>query len=245
MMLTVSILAKKRRYPRARETRASLKDIAIGGGHAALALFMPLGFLMGIRLGLFTPTEGGAVAVLYCFIVGAFVYKEMKLRDLVPIFRETFTSTAQILFIIVGANLFGYYLSWERIPEALSRLILGYTNNKYVFLLAVNILMFIMGMFMEAAPVIIILLPLLLAPIQALGINMIHFGIIMVLNLQIGGLTPPFGGMMFVVCQMLHLPMDKFVKANMPFLLSVLIVLLLVTYVPLITMLLPNLFMPQ
>jgi TRAP-type C4-dicarboxylate transport system permease large subunit len=101
-----------------------------------------------------------------------------------------------------------------------------------------------MGMFMEAAPVIIILIPLLLLPCQALGINMIHFGIMMVVNLQLGGVTPPFGSMMFIVCQMLDLPMDKFVKANMPFLLSVLIVLLLITYVPMLTLLLPTIFMP-
>jgi tripartite ATP-independent transporter DctM subunit len=244
MMITVTVLSKKRGYKKTRETRASAKEILIGARHAFLALFMPLGFIMGIRFGMFTPTEGGAMAVLYCFIVGGLVYRELKLKDIIPIFRETFSSTAEVLFIVVGASLFGYYLSWERIPEALSMIILQFTGNKYVFLLAINILLFVMGMFMEAAPVIIILIPLLLGPLQALGINMVHFGIIMVLNLQIGGVTPPFGGMMFVVCQMLNLPMDKFIKANMPFLGVSLIVLLLVTYVPVISLLLPGIFMP-
>ena len=244
MMITVTILSKKRGYGKTREKRASVMELLKGARHAILALFMPLGFILGIRFGMFTPTEGGAIAVLYCFIIGALVYRELKPKDIIPIFRETFSSTAEVLFIIIGANLFGYYLTWERIPEAISGVILNFTGNKYVFLLAVNLLLFVMGMFMEAAPVIIILMPLLVGPLQSLGINMVHFGIIIVLNLQIGGVTPPFGGMMFICCQMLKLPMDKFVKANMPFLASVIIVLLLVTYVPIITLLLPGIFMP-
>jgi TRAP-type C4-dicarboxylate transport system permease large subunit len=128
------------------------------------------------------------------------IYRELKPKDVIPILRETFSSTADVLFI--------------------------------------------MGMFMEAAPVIIILLPLLAPPCQALGINMVHFGIVVVVNLQIGGVTPPFGSMMFIVCQMLNLPMDEFVKANIPFLISVLIVLLIITYVPALVLFLPNLLMP-
>ena len=244
MMLTVTILSRRRKYGKTREKRASFIEILRGARHALLALFMPLGFIMGIRFGMFTPTEGGAMAVLYCFIVGAFVYRELKLKDVIPILRETFSSTAEVLFIVIGANLFGFYLSWERIPESISQIILQFTGNKYIFLFAINVLLFIMGMFMEAAPVIIILIPLLLAPLQKMGINMIHFGIIMVLNLQIGGITPPFGSMMFIVCQMLNLPMDKFAKANMPFLGASILVLMLITYIPVISLLLPGIFMP-
>jgi tripartite ATP-independent transporter DctM subunit len=243
-MITVTILSKKHGYSRTREKRATFFEILKGAGDAVLALFMPLGFLMGIRLGVFTPTEGGAIAVFYCFIVGAFVYRELKPKDVIPIFRETFSSTAEVLFIVIAANLFGYYMTWERIPDSLSTIILQFTGNKYVFLFAVNILLFVMGMFMEAAPVIIILIPLLALPCQAMGINMVHFGIVVVVNLQIGGVTPPFGSMMFIVCQMLNLPIDKFVKANIPFLVSVIIVLLIITYIPALVLFLPNLFMP-
>lgn len=245
MMITVAIIARRRGYGKVREKRASLVEIIKGARHALLALLMPLGFIMGIRFGVFTPTEGGAVAVLYCFVVGIFIYRELKPKDIIPILRETFTSTAEVLFIVIGANLFGYYLSWERIPESMSQIILQFTGNKYIFLLAVNILLLVMGAFMEAAPVIIILIPILMGPLQSLGIDMIHFGIIMVLNLQIGGVTPPFGSMMFIVCQMLQLPMDKFIKANVPFLITCLIVLMLITYVPFISMFLPTLVMPM
>jgi tripartite ATP-independent transporter DctM subunit len=244
MMITVTVLSRKRGYGKVRDKMASFPEIMKGGADAVLALFMPFGFIMGVRFGVFTPTEGGAVAVLYCLIVGGLVYRELKLKDIVPIFRETFSSAAEVLFIVVGANLFGYYLSWERIPEALSSIIMHFTGNKYLFLFAVNVLLLIMGMFMEAAPVIIIMIPLLLIPLQSMEINMVHFGIIMVLNLQLGGLTPPFGSMMFIVCQMLDLPMDKFIKANMPFLLVIILVLLMVTYIPAISLFLPDLFMP-
>jgi len=244
MMITVSIIARKRGYGATRDKRASAKEIVLGARHAALALFMPFGFIMGIRFGLFTPTEGGAIAVLYCFIIGAFVYRELKLKDIVPILRETFSSTAEVLFIVAGANLFGFYLTWERIPDAISMVILQFTDNKIIFLLAINVLLFIMGMFMEAAPVIIIMIPILIGPLQALDISLVHFGIIMVHNLQLGGVTPPFGSMMFICCQMLKLPMDKFLKANMPFLAAAIIVLLLVTYIPILSLWLPGLFMP-
>lgn len=244
MSITVAILARRRGYGKVRDKMSSPREIVKGAFTACLALFMPFGFLLGIRFGVFTPTEGGAVAVFYCLILGLFVYGEMKFRDLIPMLRESFSSTAEVLFIVVGANLFGYYLSWERIPQDVSEIILGFTDNKYIFLLAINVLMFIMGMFMESVPAIIILIPLLLEPLQQLDINLIHFGIILVLNLQIGGLTPPLGSIMFIVCQMIKLPMDKFVRANMPFLFAVIVVLGIVTYVPSLVMFVPDWLMP-
>lgn len=244
MTITVAILAKRRGYGKVRDKMPGPGVILRGAFMASLALFMPFGFLLGIRFGVFTPTEGGAVAVFYCLLLGLFVYREMKFKDLIPMLRESFSSTAEVLFIVVGANLFGYYLSWERIPQAVSEVILGFTDNKYVFLLAINILMFIMGMFMESVPAIIILIPLLLEPLQRLDINLIHFGIILVLNLQIGGLTPPLGSMMFIVCQMIKLPMDKFVRANMPFLFAVIVVLGIITYVPFFVLAVPDWLMP-
>ncbi|WP_243009249.1 TRAP transporter large permease [Clostridium sp. AM58-1XD] len=243
MMIVVHIEAKKQGYGKSREKRATVKEIAVGLKDAVLALFMPLGLIMGLRFGLFTATEGGAVSVIYCFIVGIFVYKEIKVKDILPILKETFYSTAVVIFIIIGANLFGYYLTWERIPNAVSTLILGLTQNKFLFLLGINIFLLICGMFIEAAPIIIVLMPLLMEPLAAMNINLIHFGIVMVLNLQLGGLTPPFGSMMFIACSMLKIPMTKFVKASIPFYAASLIVLMLITYFPQIVMFIPNLLM--
>lgn len=241
MMIVVHITAKKRGYGKSRENKATLKEIVVSAKDAFLALFMPLGLIMGLRLGLFTATEGGAISVLYCFIVGIFIYKEIKLKDILPILKETFYSTAIVIFIIIGANLFGYYLTWERIPHVVSQMILGLTTNKILFLLGINIFLLICGMFIEAAPIIIVLMPLLMQPLQVLGIDLVHFGIIMVLNLQLGGLTPPFGSMMFIACSMLKIPMTRFTKASVPFYTASIAVLLLLTYFPAIVMFLPNL----
>ncbi|MFA6807811.1 MAG: TRAP transporter large permease [Eubacteriales bacterium] len=243
LMIAVKIIAKKRGYGAVRDKRSSAKEILIGAKDAALALFVPFGILLGLRFGVFTPTEGGAVAVFYSLIVGMFIYKELHLKDLYKVMREAFYSTAEVMSIIVGATLFGYYLSWERIPHNLSQGLLGVTDNPLVFLLLINVFLLILGMFIEAGPAIIILVPLLIAPLQALGIDLVHFGIIMTLNLVIGGITPPFGSMMFISCQILKIPMVDFVKANMPFYLVTIIVLFIITYIPWLVLILPNTLM--
>ncbi len=243
MMITVAIIAKKRGYGTTRDTRATPKEIATGAWAAILALFMPLGLLMGLRFGAFTATEGGAIAVVYCFVVGFLIYRELKLKHIIPILRESFSSTADVMFILIGANLFGYYLSYERIPYLLSNMIVDVVDNKYVFLIVMNLFLLVAGMFIESGPLIIILVPLLLEPMQALGIDPVHFGLVMVLNLQAGGLTPPFGSMMFVVCSVLKLPMTKFIKANLPFYAAILIVLIICTFFPDFVLFIPNMLM--
>ncbi|HHV65715.1 MAG TPA: TRAP transporter large permease [Peptococcaceae bacterium] len=241
LMITVHILAKKRGYPASRKKRATAKEIIQGAFSAILALFMPLGLLLGLRMGMFTATEGGAMAVAYCAIVGGFIYKELKFKHLWPIIKETYFASAEIMFIIIGAKLLGSYLSWEHIPDSMSDLVLAMTDNKILFLLFINIFFLFLGMFMEVSPCMFIFVPLLIGPLKALGIDLVHFGIIMTLNLMIGGITPPFGSMMFISCSLTKIPMEKFVIANIPFFITVLIVLLMVTYIEPISMFLPNL----
>lgn len=241
LMIAVAYVAKKNGYPPSRTKRASMKEIVEGAFSAILALFMPFGLLVGLRMGMFTASEGGAMAVAYCAIIGAVIYRELKFKHLWPIVRETFFASCEIMLIIVGAKLFGYYLSWERIPESLSGAITSLATNKYVFLLVLNIILLFIGMFMEASPCMFIFVPLLIEPLRMLGVDLVHFGIIITLNLMIGGITPPFGSMMFIACSLTKTPMEDFVKANMPFLITILIVLALVTYVEPISMFLPNL----
>lgn len=244
MMIVVHIEARKCGYGATRERRATLKELASGIKAALLALFMPFGLVLGMRFGAFTATEGGAICVFYCLIVGVFIYKEIKPKHLIPIFRETFYATADVMFIIIGASLFGYYLTWERIPHMVSQMLLGITDNKYLFLLLINIFLLILGMFIDSGPAIIILVPLLMEPLQAMGIDLVHFGLIMVLNLQAGGLTPPFGSMMFITCSMTKVPITRYVKACVPFYLAIIATLLICTYLPGLVMLLPNLMYP-
>lgn len=243
LMITVSVMSKKRGYGKTREKMATPKEIVKGAWAAILALAMPLGIIMGMRIGLFTATEAGAIGVLYCLIIGIFVYKELKWSDIPKILLETLYSNGQVMFIIVGANLLGMYMTYERIPHQLSEFLMGLTTNPTVYLLLVNVFLLIVGMFLDGSPAILILGPLLAPPAIAMGIDPVHFGIICVVNLVIGGATPPFASMMFICCSMLDMPAIDYMKEIWPFLIALLIALAITTFFPSIVMFLPNLVM--
>ena len=204
-------------------------------------LFFPLGIIMGMRFGLFTPTEAGGVGVLYCFIIGKFVYRGLKKEHFIPVFRETISGTCTVMLIIVAANLFGYYLTWENIPNNLLKAVSGIASNKYLILLILNIALLIMGMFLEGGAALIILAPLMVPLVKAAGIDLVHFGIVVNVNIMIGGLTPPFGSMMFTCVSITGSKMSEFIREVQPFILALIIALLLITYIPGISLLLPNL----
>ena len=241
LMITVNIISKKRHYAPSREKRASAREI----GHQAIdsiwALLFPFGIILGLRIGLFTPSEAGAVAVLYCIVIGAFVYKNLRPAHIPLVLRETIEGTSTVVLIIVAANVFGYYMSWERIPKMLTELLLGITQNKYVMLMIINVLLLVLGMFLEGGAALIILAPLLVPVVKGLGVDLVHFGLVCIVNIMIGGLTPPFGSMMFTCCSITGCELTTFVKECIPFIIALLVALLIVTYVPILTMFIPNL----
>ena len=235
LMITVNIISKKRHYAPSREKRASAREI----GHQAIdsiwALLFPFGIILGLRIGLFTPSEAGAVAVLYCIVIGAFVYKNLRPAHIPLVLRETIEGTSTVVLIIVAANVFGYYMSWERIPQMLTE------QNKYVMLMIINVLLLVLGMFLEGGAALIILAPLLVPVVKGLGVDLVHFGLVCIVNIMIGGLTPPFGSMMFTCCSITGCELTTFVKECIPFIIALLVALLIVTYVPILTMFIPNL----
>ena len=241
LMITVAIIAKKRNYPRSREKGATIGEIAKQTLDSIWALLFPLVIIMGIRIGLFTPSEAGAAAVLYCTLVGIFAYKNLKLSHVPAILRETIEGTSGVVLVIVAANVFGYYMSWERIPQMLTGLLLGITDNPFVMLLLINILLLILGMFLEGGAALIILAPLLCPVVASLGIDLVHFGLVCIVNIMIGGLTPPYGSMMFTCCSITGCKVSEFVKESIPFIIALIIALLIITYIPGLTMFLPNL----
>jgi len=241
LMFTVHVISRKRKYKAVREKRASSKEILVQALDSIWALLFPFGIIMGLRIGLFTPSEAGAVAVLYCIIIGKFVYKELKKEYFIPIMKETIYGTSSVVLIIVAANVFGYYLNWERIPQMITSFLLSVTTNKYLMLFLFNILLLVIGMFIEGGAAIIILAPLLVPVATSLGVDVIHFGLICIVNIMIGGLTPPFGSMMFTCCTITKCSLQDFAKEALPFIAALLISLLLITYVPIITLALPNL----
>jgi tripartite ATP-independent transporter DctM subunit len=197
---------------------------------------------MGLRIGLFTPTEAGAMTVLYALVVGAFIYRELKSEHLPPIILESVLSTAAIMLIIAAASAFGYYLSWERIPQQVTAFLIGVSANPWVFLLIVNLFLLFCGMFMDGGALLIILTPLLLPVAKQLGIDPVHFGIVMIVNLVIGGVTPPFGTMMFLTCALLKVKIADFAREGLIFILALIAVLFLITYIPSLVTVLPHLF---
>lgn len=243
LMLAVSIISKKRNYRPSRTTRATRREIWEEFKKAIWALFLPFGLILGLRIGFFTASEAGAMTVVYSILVGFFVYKELKIGDFPKILWESILSICSVMLIIVAASAFGYYMSWERIPQMISALLMNITTSPIIMLMIINVLLLVLGMFMEGTPTLIILTPLLVPVITNLGIDPIHFGIMMVINITIGGVTPPFGTVMFVVCSVLKLSVSKFIKEIWPFLIVLFIVLLLVTYFPQIVLFLPNLLM--
>ena len=241
LMIAVTIISKKRGYAPSRPRRATLGEIGRQALKSFWALFFPLGIIMGMRFGIFTPTEAGGVGVLYCLIVGKFVYKGLKKEHFIPILRETISGTATVMLIIVSATVFGYYLNWENIPTMLLNAVTSFASNKFLVLLVMNVVLLIVGMFLEGGAALIILAPLMVPIVKAAGIDLVHFGIVCNVNIMIGGLTPPFGSMMFTCVSITDCKMQEFIKECVPFIIALLLALLLLTYIPGITMLIPNL----
>lgn len=232
-------ISKKENYPKEEVPTFGkiLSSVKVG----ILALIMPLIILGGIIGGVFTPTEAGAVAVIYSFIIGFFVYKQLKLSDLPRILYDTMINTASIMFLVATASLFGWILSYERIPQMIANAMLSVTENQLLILLLINIFLLIIGCIMDMTASLIILVPMLLPLIKSLGIDPIHFGVIMVLNLSIGLFTPPFGVCLVVPCQLAERTITDVFKALVPFFIACVVVLFLVTYIPGLVTFLPNL----
>ena len=222
------------------QTRYTMKEVGAIFLDAIPALLVPVIILGGIYGGVFTPTEAAAVAAVYGIFVSVFVYKEVKLSELPFIGFNSALLCAAVLVIIGISSGFGRILTIANIPTAIANFILDITTSKFLILLFINILLLIVGTFMETNASIIILVPILLPVVTSLGVNPVHFGVMMVLNLAIGFVTPPLGANLFMACQISDIRFDDIAKAIVPWILVMVIVLMLVTYIPAITMWLPK-----
>lgn len=205
---------------------------------ALMVIFVVIG---GIYGGIFTPTEAAAVSAVYAFVISYFVYKDIQLKDLYKVFLESAMTTSMIFFIIANAVVFAHFLTSEQIPQTIAQTILDHNVGKIGFLILVNIILFIMGQFMEPSSVVMIMVPLLLPIATELGIDPIHFGIIMVVNMELGMITPPVGLNLFVASGLTGMSLKDVVIASLPWTITIFIGLVLVTYVPAISLWLPNL----
>ncbi|MFP8968426.1 TRAP transporter large permease [Pokkaliibacter sp. CJK22405] len=196
------------------------------------ALLMPLLIIVGFRLGVFTVTEIAAIAVVYSFFVGKFVYRTLSWKDLVELLPQTGREAASILFIIAASAPLAWSFSILQAPQEMVTFVTGLTNSPWVTLLLLNVALLVIGMFMETIAVIIVLVPILVPLLQAMDISLVHFGIIMLVNLLIGQITPPLGVLMFVSCDIAKLKTVAFIRSAVPFFFALLAALVVITYVP-------------
>lgn len=239
MAILVFIISKKRKYPRV--PFGGFAAIGKAFSKAIWGLLMPVIILGGIYGGIFTPTEAAVVAVLYGLIVGFFIYKDLKLSDIPDIIKETVNGTAVIMFIMNAAGLFSWLITREQLPLKLANYFVSISSSPLVFLMLVNVLLLVMGTFINASAAVTILAPILVPIAVTLGINPVFFGVLMVTNLAIGCLTPPVGVDLFVATTISGVSIEKISKAILPFLGLLIVDLLLITYVQDIIMWLPNL----
>lgn len=239
LMVMIYFLADRYHTPIGK--RASFKEIISSFFSTFWALLTPTIILGGIFFGIFTPTEAAVIASVYAIILGFFIYREMTLKQFMDAVKSSMASTVQVMFIVVAATLFAWILANERVPQAVATYILSLTDNYYLILLAINIVLLIVGMFMETIASINILVPILLPIIDQLGIDPIQFGIMVILNLMIGLLTPPFGTVLFVLSGVAEVPVERVAKDTAIFIIPLLVVLAMIVLFPQITLFVPNL----
>lgn len=207
---------------------------------AAGALATPVLIIGGILAGLFTPTEAAAIGACYMLALGL-ILRTVRLRDLFGIFRDTVMTTASIMLIIAASALLGWILAREQVPQAVAEWILGFTDSRIVFLILVNVLLLVLGAVLEPTPALVICVPILLPVAVEFGVDPIHFGIVMILNLVIGMVTPPVGGVLFVLSSVTGISVNDVFRGVAPFLIPLLVVLTIVTFVPDLVLWLPHL----
>jgi len=239
MMVVCYVLAGRRDYPR--QPWAGFRELGRSFLGAFWALAMTALIIGGLMSGKVTPTETSVIASLYAAVVGLFIYRGLKLRDLPKVMIDSAISSAAILVLVGLANVFGWILASEQIPQQVARAVLSVTDNRYLVILLINLLLLFVGMFMETIAALIILFAPLLAVAQGVGVDPVHFATFAVLNLMIGLTTPPVGVCLFICGNIAKIPLAAIVRAIVPFLLVNLLVLLLVSYVPALSLWLPDL----
>lgn len=239
LMLMVGWFAHKRNYPR--DAKFAVGVLWYTFRKAFLSLLTPVIIVGGILFGFFTPTEAATAAVIYAMVLGLVVYRTLTWTRFVRVSMETIETTAIILLIVAGASIFAWLLTSNRVTENFVGLITGFTDNKILVLIILNIILFIVGFFMETVAAITILVPVLLPLAISVGVDPVHFGVIMVLNLMIGLLTPPVGMVLYVLSRVSGVSFERCTQATLPFLVPLVGVLLLITFVPDFSMWLPTL----
>ena len=238
LCIMFAIYANKRHYPK--NPRPTLPIVWVAFREAFLALMAPVILFAAIYTGVVTTTEAAIVAALYSMLIGLFAYRDLRWKDIPKIMLSTCETTGVVLAIVMTANIFGYVLTVAQIPQAITAVLTG-ISNKFVFLIVINLFLLFVGCFMEGTAAILILGPILIPAMQAMGVSQTQACLIMILNLMIGVVTPPVGVVLYVTSNVAKVSANRVIKATMPFLIPLFVVLMIVTFVPAVTDFLPNL----
>ncbi len=243
MMIAVYFVSQRRGYPKG--PKASFRELWISAGDSFFALCMPVLIIGGILGGIFTPTEAAVVASIYALLLGLFVYREIKLKELPAILWETINQSVKVLFIIAAAGFLGWLLIHQQIPQQVISGLTSLSSTKWILMLIIIAILLILGCFLEGIAVLVITIPVFMPLIQQFGVDPIQFGVIMILCSMLGLLTPPVGMSLYAVASISDVPVGSLSKELWPYLLGIFIVLILITYVPVFSLGIPDLLMPR
>lgn len=238
LMVFSYIIAKKQGHKP--DEKASWKEVWISSRNAIWGIIMPLIVLGGIYFGIFTPTEAAAVAIIYSLIIGFLIYKELTIRELFKVAKRSVITSSMIMLVIATAKVLSWYLTFEKIPTQIASVILEYATSPLMFLILINILLLIVGMFMDSSAAVLILVPLFLPIAIEMGVSPIHFGVVMIVNLAIGMLTPPFGLNLFVASGISKMSLTSVTRGAVPFIIVLIAALLVITFIPQLSLFLPD-----
>lgn len=241
MAVAISVTARKRGYLPERATRPTWRELGSTSRAAVWAILFPVILLLGLRMGVFTPSEIGAFAVVYAALVGFFAYRQLTAAGVRDALEGSLVDIGAVMFLLAVSAIFGYGIVFEKIPEVISAWMLSVTTNPQAVLVLIVLFILVAGTFMEGSVLIIMLTPIFLPLVTQVGVDPVHFGLVFIIAATIGNFTPPVGGAMFVVCQVLRCPIGEYSRESLPFLAAVSLVALLLIFVPAVVLWLPDL----
>lgn len=242
LMFISYILAKKKGYYEQGRKRASIKEVLFALKESMWALFFPVILVVGIRFGIFTPSEAGAFAVVYAIFIGFIVHKELNWTNFIKSVHQSVLDNAAILLIISTSSILSYLITYNRLPNSAAEFVTGISDNPYIILFLILLTLVIMGMFIESTVLVLLLTPIFLPIVERLGFDPVHFGILMMTLVTFGGMTPPVGVTMYTVCSLTNVSVEDYVKESIPFMAGIIGLVILLALFPQIVLFLPNLF---
>ena len=240
LAIAISITARKRGYTPERDKAPTIKEIALASWGGIWAILFPIILLAGLRFGVFTPSEIGAFAVIYAVVIGFFAYRMLTAASFIEAVEGSLVDVGAVMFLLALSGIFGYGIVFERIPEVISEWMLGVTDEPHLVMVMIVLFILLAGTFMEGSVLIIMLTPIFLPLVTKYGIDPVHFGLVFIIAATIGNYTPPVGGAMFVVCQVLRCPIGEYTRESLPFLIAVSLVTILLIFTPEIVLFVPD-----